>query len=77
MGRGVLPFASTLDKSMSVDTFTHIDMRGAVILTLLKRRKELAIEFCEHCPLVCDLACRRPALRERALLQAWSNGMRV
>lgn len=35
------------------------------------------VEFCERCSRVCDAACRRAALRERALLQAWRHGGRV
>lgn len=41
------------------------------------RAKEPAVEFCERCSRVCDAGCRRAALRERALLQAWRYGVRM
>jgi radical SAM protein with 4Fe4S-binding SPASM domain len=52
-------------------------MRGALMLRLFKRTKELAVEFCERCSRVCDGGCRRTALRERALMQAWRYGARI
>jgi len=47
------------------------------MLRLFKRTKELAVEFCERCSRVCDAGCRRAALRERTLLQAWRYGVRI
>ena len=47
------------------------------MLKRLRRTKELAVEFCERCARVCDAGCRRAALRERALLQAWGYGARI
>lgn len=47
------------------------------MLKLFKRTKERAVAFCERCSRVCDAGCRRAALRERALLQAWRYGARV
>ena len=55
----------------------NIDMRGDVMQRLFKRTKELAVEFCERCSRVCDAGCRRAALRERALVQAWRYGGRI
>jgi hypothetical protein len=66
-----------LDKSMYVDTFTDIDMRGVRMLRLFKRTKRLAVDFCERCSKVRDAGCRRATLRERALLQAWRFGARI
>jgi hypothetical protein len=67
----------SLDKSTYVDTFTSIDIKGAVMLKLFKRMKERAVEFCERCSRVCDAGCRQAALRERALMQAWRFGARI
>ena len=68
----------TLDKSKYVDTFTLIDMKSESRMSrLFKRTKELAVDFCERCSRACDPACRRAALRERALLQAWRYGGRI
>jgi hypothetical protein len=47
------------------------------MLNPFKRMKERAVEFCERCLNVCDAGCRRAALRDRALLQAWRYGARV
>ena len=47
------------------------------VLSLFKRTKELAVDFCERCSRVRDPACRQAAVRERALLQAWRYGARV
>ena len=47
------------------------------MLRLFKRTKESAVEFCEACSRVCGAGCRRAALRERALLQAWRYGARI
>ena len=47
------------------------------MLRLFKWTKELPVEFCEHCARVCDTGCRRAALRERAMLQAWRHGARI
>ena len=44
---------------------------------LLDRTKEPAVELCDRCSRVCDAGCRRAALRERALLQAWRYGARI
>jgi hypothetical protein len=49
-------------------------MRRVTMLRLFKRPKELAVEFCERCSQVCDAGCRRTALRERTLMQAWRHG---
>jgi hypothetical protein len=48
-----------------------------VMLTLFKRTRVLAVEFCERCGLVCDAACRRNAIVERARDRALLHGMRV
>jgi hypothetical protein len=37
------------------------------VLKLLKRSKEVAVEFCDRCAKVCDAGCRAAAIRERAL----------
>jgi hypothetical protein len=42
-----------------------------------KRTAEPAVRFCERCGQVCGVACRRSALRERALLQQLWLGVRV
>jgi hypothetical protein len=34
-----------------------------------KSKAERAVRYCERCGRVCDVACRRSALRERALRQ--------
>jgi hypothetical protein len=47
------------------------------MLTLFKRTRVLAVEFCERCGLVCDAACRRNAIVERARDRALLRGMRV
>jgi hypothetical protein len=44
---------------------------------LFKWTKESAVEFCERCSKVCVAGCRRAALRERALMQAWCYGARI
>jgi hypothetical protein len=44
-------------------------MRRVRILRLLRKPKELAIEFCERCARVCDIGCRADAIRERAIAQ--------
>ncbi len=69
--------ASPLDRLMRVNIFTRVDMRGALMLRLFKRRTEFAVEFCERCARVCDAGCRRAALWEQALLQAWRYGARI
>lgn len=46
-------------------------------MKLLKRTRELAVELCERCARACDAGCRRAALREQALLQAWRYGARI
>jgi hypothetical protein len=57
-----------LDKSTNVDTLTDVDMRSRAILKLLRRTKELTLEFCDRCARVCAAACRADAIRARALL---------
>jgi hypothetical protein len=49
-------------------------MKRVKMLRLFKRTKELTVEFCERCSQVCDAGCRRTALRERTLMQAWRHG---
>ena len=66
-----------LDISILVDTFMSVDMRGGRMLKLFGWTRDLAVEFCDRCSRVCDPGCRRAALRERALLQAWRYGTRV
>ena len=44
---------------------------------LFKRTTAPAVELCERCSQVCDAGCRRAAVRERALVQAWRYGARV
>jgi hypothetical protein len=46
------------------------------MLTLFKRTR-VAVEFCERYGLVCDAACRRNAIVERARDRALLQGMRV
>ena len=48
-----------------------------MMLKLFKKTSELAIEFCDRCGLVCDAACRRNAIVERARDRALLQGMRV
>jgi hypothetical protein len=57
---------TNLDKSMTVDTLTLIDMTVEV-LRLLRRSKERTVEFCERYAQVCDAGCRAAAIRERTL----------
>jgi hypothetical protein len=47
------------------------------MLTLLRKSKELAVEFCERCSRVCDAACRSAALRERAHMHVVRDGGRL
>ena len=47
------------------------------MLKLLKRTRVLTVKFCERCGLVCDAACRRNAIVERARDRALLQGMRV
>jgi hypothetical protein len=47
------------------------------MLQLFKRTRVLAVEFCERCGFVCDAACRRNAIIERARDRALQLGMRV
>ena len=58
---------TSLDKSTNIDTLTLIDMTRWRILELLRRSKELAVEFCDRCARVCDARCRKAAIRDRAL----------
>lgn len=62
---------------MIIHTFTSVDMKGMRMLKLFRRTKQLAVEFCGRCGRVCDAGCRRAALREQALLQAWRYGARI
>lgn len=48
-----------------------------MMLKLFGRTRELAVEFCERCGAVCDAACRRNALVERARERALLHGMRL
>jgi Fe-S-cluster-containing hydrogenase component 2 len=68
-GEGCKTVTVELDKSKTVDTLTLIDMRFKV-LKLVRRSKELAIEFCDRCAEVCDASCPVAAIREHALIQA-------
>ncbi|HEX6761795.1 MAG TPA: hypothetical protein VF094_03235 [Gaiellaceae bacterium] len=43
---------------------------------LFSRPSELAVEFCERCGSVCDAACRRNAIIDRARDQALLLGQR-
>ena len=47
------------------------------MLRLLRKSKELLVEFCDRCARVCDSGCRAAAIRERALLQGLRLGVRV
>ena len=47
------------------------------MLKLLRKSKELAVEFCDRCGRICDASCRATAIRERALLQSLRLGVRV
>ena len=63
---------------MLVDTLMHVDMNWSeAMLKLFGKTRELAVEFCERCSRACDAGCRRVALREQALLQAWRFGTRI
>ena len=46
------------------------------MLRLLRKSKELAVEFCDRCAQVCDAGCRAAAIRERALVRALRFGVR-
>jgi ferredoxin len=48
-----------------------------VILKRFRRARELAVEFCDRCGSVCDAACRRNAIIERARERALLRGMRL
>lgn len=45
-------------------------------MKMFKRTRELVVEFCDRCGSVCDNACRRTALLERARERALANGVR-
>jgi hypothetical protein len=47
------------------------------MLRRFKRTRALAVAFCERCSRLCDAGCRRAAIRERALMQAWRYGARI
>jgi hypothetical protein len=47
------------------------------MLRLLKRSKELTLEFCDRCASVCDARCQAAAIRERTLTQVLRLGVRV
>lgn len=47
------------------------------MLKLFNRTKELAVEFCDRCSSVCDAACRRDAIIDRARERALLLGMRI
>jgi hypothetical protein len=64
-----------LDISKCIDIFTYVDMRRAM-LRPFKRTKQPAIEFCDRCAMVCDAACRRNAIVNRARDRALLLGMR-
>jgi hypothetical protein len=68
-------FRTRLDISKIVDTLTLIDMRRWGMSRLLRRSKELAVEFCDRCARVCEARCRKAALRERALLRRPGVGL--
>ena len=44
---------------------------------MFMKTRELTARLCERCGRVCDDACRRTALRERAMLQQLWRGVRV
>jgi hypothetical protein len=44
---------------------------------LLTSTKELTVALCERCAGICEDGCRRPALRERELLDQLWLGVRV
>jgi hypothetical protein len=48
-----------------------------LMLRLLKKSKELAVEFCDRCSRVCDAAGRSQALRERVRAQVLRYGGRL
>jgi MinD superfamily P-loop ATPase len=73
-----MPNAS--ERLTSIDDPLYIDVcryEELVMLKLFKRTRELAVEFCERCGSVCDAACRRNAIIDRARDRALLQGMRV
>lgn len=42
-----------------------------------RRERVSTVEFCERCGSVCDSACRRGAIVERARMQALAQGWRL
>jgi hypothetical protein len=47
------------------------------MLKLVRKLKELAVEFCDRWAHVCDARCGAAAMRERALVQSLWLGLRV
>ncbi|NUR77403.1 MAG: hypothetical protein HOQ28_14100 [Thermoleophilia bacterium] len=47
------------------------------MLRLLRKSKEVAVEFCDRCSRLCDAACRSQALRERARAKVLRYGGRL
>jgi len=52
-------------------------MKEVPIMKLYEQAREVAVELCKRSSSVCDASCRRKALREQALTQAWRHGARV
>jgi hypothetical protein len=52
-------------------------MKVVEMLRLLRKPKELAVEFCDRCSRVCDAACRSQAIRERVRAQVLHHGGRL
>lgn len=44
---------------------------------LVRTVRGSSVEFCERCGSVCDAACRRGAIVERARMQALARGWRL
>lgn len=44
---------------------------------LVRKVRGSTVAFCERCGSVCDAACRRGAIVERARMQAFAQGWRL
>lgn len=47
------------------------------IVSWLRKRRELMVEFCDRCAQVCDVACRAEAVREHTRMQVLHFGARI
>lgn len=66
-----------LDHIDTLHIFPSVDMKEMAMFRLVRRVSGSAVEFCERCGSVCDAACPRGAIVERARMQALAQGWRL